>query len=152
MKGTRDLLSDSPKEGPVKLDCSQKAYDFFQKHISTDAEEFWIVALSSGLSVLEKKLLFRGTVDRCPFHPRDLIRFICSQNATSFVIAHNHPSGDPRPSREDIEITKKIFYLTRILEIPMNDHIILTSSQYFSFADNGLLHRFMALKSLRLRS
>jgi DNA repair protein RadC len=136
----------------MQLDSSLKAQDFFKKHIATDVEEFWIAALNSNLNVIEKKLLFRGTANSCLIHPRDIIRFVCLQNATSFVIAHNHPSGDPRPSTHDIAITKRIFHLSRILEIPLMDHIIISDSKYFSFADNGLLYKFSNLKSLRLRT
>lgn len=136
----------------MRLDSSQKAFYFFQKWIDPEVEEFWIAALNSNLTLIEKKLLFRGTANSCLIHPRDIIRFICTHNATSFVIAHNHPSGDPRPSRTDVLITKRIFQLGRMIEIPMNDHVILSQDKYFSFADAGSLLRFTTMKSLSLRS
>lgn len=115
-------------------------------------EEFWVIALNSNLEIIEKKLLFRGTVDRCLIHPRDLIRFLCSQNASAFIIAHNHPSGDPRPSKEDLAVTKKLVMLAMLIEIPMKDHLILSKKGYFSFADTGILARLYQARSLRLRS
>jgi DNA repair protein RadC len=134
----------------MKIDSSRKAYLCFQKSFATDIEEFWIASLGPQLELLEKRLLFRGTADRCLIHPRDMVRAICLQNATSFVVAHNHPSGNLRPSRPDIHITKKIFTLSRLLEIPMNDHLIVGKDQYFSFADSGYLGRFSNNKSLCL--
>jgi DNA repair protein RadC len=128
----------------MKIDSSQKAFAILSKHIAIDVEEFWVLALNSSLEIINKKMLFRGTVDRCPFHPRDLIRFLCSQNASCFVIAHNHPSGDSRPSQEDLEITKKIFVLSALVEIPLKDHLILSKENYFSFADTGWLKKISA--------
>jgi DNA repair protein RadC len=129
----------------MKIDSSQKAFAILSKHITTDVEEFWVLALNSSLEIISKKMLFRGTVDRCPFHPRDLIRFLCSQNASCFVVAHNHPSGDPRPSKDDLEITKKILMLSVLVEIPLKDHLILGKENYFSFADSGWLEKINAL-------
>jgi len=135
----------------MRINSSQQAHKIFEKIMAPDAEEFWVIALNSNLEILEKKLLFRGTVDRCLIHPRDIIRFLCSQNASSFIMAHNHPSGDPRPSKEDMNVTKKIVMLSMLVEIPMKDHLILSMQSYFSFADTGLLSRFFQQRSLRLR-
>ncbi len=133
------------------LNSSSKVFDFFSKHIANDVEEFWIAALDSRLKVIHFQMLFRGTADSCLTHPRDLIRFACTQNAISFVVAHNHPSGDPRPSRQDIEITKQITCLGQLTQIPLMDHLIIAKNNYFSFADCGLIARFSQMKSLRLR-
>ena len=135
----------------MRIDSSLKAYHSVQKWMASDVEEFWAVALNPDLQMIEKKLLFRGTVDSCPVHPRDLIRFLCLQNASSFVIAHNHPSGNLKPSSEDIQITKRLYLLTRILEIRMIDHVIVGPDSYFSFADSGWLTKFESQKLLRLR-
>lgn len=136
----------------MRLTSSRNAFAFFQKKFSADVEEFRIVALDPGLKPIEDQLLFRGTVDSCMIHPRDLIRFVCLKNATSFLVAHNHPSGEVRPSRSDIEITKRIVYLGCVLEIPLNDHLILAGESYFSFADQGLLRKYSNFKSSRQRS
>lgn len=132
------------------INSSQKAFACFEKVMATEVEEFWVLALNSGLKLIEKKLLFRGTVDRCLVHPRDLVKFVCSQNASSFVIAHNHPGGDPRPSGYDYEITKKFFHLSRFIEIPLKDHLILGKESYYSFADHGQFAKFQQQKLFRL--
>ncbi len=136
----------------MRINSSHKAYKIFEKVMDVQVEEFWAMALNSNLEILEKKLLFRGTVDRCLIHPRDIIRFLCSENATAYIIAHNHPGGDPRPSKEDLAITKKLVLLSMLVEIPMKDHLILSKNGYFSFADTGILERFSRLRSLRLRA
>ena len=82
------------------------------------------------------KCLFRGTVDACPVHPRDIFRFAIVHNASSFIIAHNHPSGDLKPSLSDLKFTKKLIRLSQTMQIPLIDHLILTKSSYCSFLDN----------------
>jgi DNA repair protein RadC len=134
----------------MRLDSSQKVFSILQRQMSQDVEEFWVLALDSQLKLLGKALLFRGTVDSCPVHARDLIRFICLKNSSSFIIAHNHPSGNPRPSRSDVVITKRIFHISELLEIKMNDHLIMTNERYFSFADTGFLNRMTSKRLLRL--
>lgn len=135
----------------MKLDSSLKSYTLFSKWMGVDVEEVWVAALNSQLSIIEKKLIFKGTVDSCLFHPREIIRFLCLYNASSFVVAHNHPGGNPKPSSSDIKLTKKIFELSKLIEIPLNDHLIIAGPKYFSFADSGALYRFELSKLSRLR-
>ncbi|PIS10707.1 MAG: DNA repair protein [Bdellovibrio sp. CG10_big_fil_rev_8_21_14_0_10_47_8] len=126
----------------MKVTSSRHAYSIFKKHLTREVEEFWVMALNSQLEIIQMEMLFRGTVHSCPFHPRDLIRFLCLSNCSGFVIAHNHPSGNSRPSKEDRFITKKIHALAQLVDIKMNDHLILGKDCYFSFADALLLKKF----------
>lgn len=135
----------------MKLDSSLKGYAFFSRWMDEDVEEVWVAALDSQLQIIDKKLIFRGTVNSCLFHPREIIRFLCLQNASSFVMAHNHPSGNPKPSNPDIKMTKKIFELSKLLEIPIQDHLIIAGEKYFSFADSGALYRLELSRLSRLR-
>lgn len=80
-------------------------------------------------------MLFRGTVDACTVHPRDIFRFGCLQNASQLIIAHNHPSGDPQPSEPDLEFTERLIKVGWAIEIPIVDHLILTPDTYFSMAE-----------------
>lgn len=118
-------------------------------HLSTlEVEEFWAIALNSKKQVLARACLFKGTVDSCSFHPRDLFRFAYLENSVSLIVAHNHPHSGSNPSEEDIEVTENILWAGKILQIDLLDHLILGSDGYFSFADNGLLDQ-MAQKLLR---
>jgi DNA repair protein RadC len=107
--------------------------------MNLDIEEFWVASLNSDKEVNAAACLFRGTVDHCLFHPRDVFRFVCLNNSSAFVVAHGHPSGHVQPSREEILITQQLFQLSMILEIPMTDHLIVSRRRYFSFLENGLL-------------
>lgn len=113
------------------------AYRQFQFAFSKDVEEFWGLALSANKKSIATRCLFRGTVDKCMVHPRDIFRFSLLNNASSLLLAHNHPSGDLHPSESDIEFTQKITKASHLMEIPIVDHLILGENDYWSFADNG---------------
>lgn len=113
------------------------AAHFFRSQIKPDIEEFWIAGLSPGQKILSSQCLFRGTVDSCLVHPRDVIRFVCLSNATYMIICHNHPSGDPEPSEEDIRLTNRLIKITQLIQIPLIDHIIVTQNSYTSFKENN---------------
>jgi DNA repair protein RadC len=119
------------------VNSSAKAHLLFQKRISFSAEEVWVTALNSRLDVIDIQLLFRGTIDFCPIHARDIFRFLCLANACTWIMAHNHPSGDPRPSRQDNQVTRRLWKLSQLMEIPLHDHLILSTAGYFSYADQG---------------
>lgn len=102
-------------------------------------EELWLITLNSNLNVIEHEMIFRGTATHCTFHPRDLVRSVCSRNASSFIIGHNHPSEVLTPSLNDKKVTRQINKISQLLEIKFQDHLILSKHEYFSFADNRLL-------------
>jgi DNA repair protein RadC len=110
----------------MSVTSAREVYWLLAPHIDWEVEEAWILALNSELSLIDYRLLSKGTVDHCLLHPRDIFRFIIRRNASSFILAHNHPSQNPMPSVEDIEMTKKILRLSWLHEIPLLDHVILT--------------------------
>lgn len=122
----------------MSINSSYKAYLAFPECVRADVEEFWILALNSRLEIINKQMLFRGSVNCCMIHPRDIIRFLCAHNAASFIIAHNHPSGDARPSHGDRKTTRRIINIAELIEIPMNDHLVLTAKAYYSFSEKKL--------------
>ncbi len=102
-----------------------------------ETEELWALALGPDKALLRSKMIFRGTVDACLVHPRDVFRFACMENASSMIIAHNHPSGNSKPSEQDIMFTRQLLRASRVLQIPLIDHLILTRNGYSSFANEG---------------
>jgi DNA repair protein RadC len=122
--------------GAMILSNSKCVADYLRgRFICPDVEEFWSLALNPGCELLAAKMLFRGTVDCCLIHPRDVFRFALQTNATTLVVGHNHPSGNCEPSRADIAMTKKLRAGGELLQIPVVDHVIVGAESHFSFAD-----------------
>lgn len=98
-------------------------------------EEFWGVFLNSRNSVIKKEMLFKGSLSHITFNVRDVIAKALSCDAAGCIIYHNHPSGSPLPSEEDIKQTKLITTALKIVGIYLHDHIIISPKNYYSFAD-----------------
>jgi DNA repair protein RadC len=103
-----------------------------------------IIALNRQLQVLGHQCLFRGTVDACPIHPREIFAYLLTLSASEFIMTHNHPTGSANPSSEDIAMTKRIQKAAGLMGIPLIDHLILSSSGYFSLTDHQLLPKYQS--------
>lgn len=121
----------------TSYDRSAKLAELLTKQINPWQEEAWVISLNSQLQCLQTHLAFRGTADHCPIHPRDVFRLLIQNNASFFAFAHNHPSGNHQPSREDLRMTERLVKAGRLMEIPLIDHIIFSNQGYYSFADHG---------------
>lgn len=120
---------------------SRFAFNLLKTKFNPDTEEFWLITLNSTLNATHTFMLSRGTLNYCTVHPRDLFRECLRANAFAFIMAHNHPSLDVEPSPEDIKLTERFFKISKLLEIPLVDHLIFTDKDYYSFKQNGLLGR-----------
>ncbi len=81
----------------------------------------------------------RGTVDHTPVYPREIVRRALDLGASAVILVHNHPSGDPTPSRADIEMTREIVAAAKALRISVHDHLVIGRSGHASFKALGLL-------------
>lgn len=100
-------------------------------------EYFYCIYLNNKNEVIERKLLFMGTINRSLVHPREIFKYAYLSSASSIICMHNHPSGDITPSREDIRLTNALVELGRINSIPVVDHIIVSDHEYYSFYEEG---------------
>lgn len=121
----------------MKITSPRRAHQYLKNKFRHDVEEFWVLALDAEKKLIASDCLFRGTVNQCMCHPRDVFRFAVKHNAVTLVIAHNHPSGNPEPSEEDNFITAKMVGAGLMMEIPIVDHIICAGDKYVSCADRG---------------
>lgn len=112
---------------------------FLKTRISFDVEEFWCIALTSNKKVKKATCLFRGSVDACLVHPREIFHFAIKNKASNILIAHSHPSGDPRPSEADLLFTRKLQLASCFIEITILDHVIMAKNQYVSLLGSGYL-------------
>lgn len=103
-----------------------------------DVEEFRILYLDSKFKLLGEEVQQRGTIDQVSVHPREVIKSAVAKFAKAIILVHNHPSGDVKPSRADIEVTKLINEALKTVEIQLVDHIIISKNDYYSFNDHRL--------------
>lgn len=96
-----------------------------------DREHFAVLCLSARGAAVAFKLVSTGTMTSCLVHPREVFGFAVREGAAHIVIAHNHPSGDPTPSPEDLQLTDRLVEAGRIMGIPVVDHIVLGSGHTF---------------------
>lgn len=102
-------------------------------------EQFGIVMLDSKLHIVRIKVVAIGSLDSTVAHPREVFREAVLASAAAIVLFHNHPSGDPTPSKDDLELTERMLDAADIMGIQVVDHIILAAHRYFSLQEAGLL-------------
>jgi DNA repair protein RadC len=101
------------------------------------SEEFWVLLCDVKNQVTGSAMVSRGTLDASLVHPREVFRLAIAGNAANVVFVHNHPSGDPEPSAEDVTLTERLVEAGRLLGIPVLDHIIIGDTNYVSLAERG---------------
>ena len=102
-------------------------------------EVFGLVFLDSGHGVLGLEILFQGTIDGAAVYPREVVKRALDANAAAVILVHNHPSGNPEPSRADQLLTERICKALETVEIRVLDHLIVAGSGVVSFAERGLI-------------
>ncbi len=102
-------------------------------------ERFYILCLDSKCNLIKPVLVSEGTIDAVTIYPRLVVEKCLNVGAQSVILMHNHPSGDPRPSNQDIEMTKNIVNALNAIDIRVFDHIIVSYSECFSFKHQGLI-------------
>ena len=100
-------------------------------------EHFMVLYLDKNKKIIEKKVVFLGTLNRSLVHPRETFHSAVVNNCPFIVIGHNHPSGNIQPSLEDIEMTRKLEKGGQILGVKVLDHVIITDTGHYSFKANG---------------
>ncbi len=130
-------------ENKINLKSPYYVWELLQYEIiGKRVEHFYVLILDNKNNCLKKSLISKGTVSETIAHPREIFLSGVKEGASSIIIAHNHPSGDVTPSRDDIVTTKRIYEAGRILGIPLVDHIIVTANNYFSFKEEGYFETF----------
>jgi DNA repair protein RadC len=104
-------------------------------------EQFGIVMLDTKHRVIRTKVLSIGSLDTTVVHPREVFREAASAAAASIVLFHNHPSGDPTPSPDDLVLTTRMVNAGDIMGIEVLDHLILADQRYFSLIESGKMQR-----------
>jgi DNA repair protein RadC len=100
-------------------------------------EKFVVLALDTKNNIIARQEVFKGSLNAAIVHPREVFSFALKHNAASIVVAHNHPSTDPLPSRQDIEVTSRLKGVGKIVGIELLDHIIVGGTRFISLKEKG---------------
>ena len=132
--------TDIGAEEKIKLNSSQTVYAFLKSKLSDlPHEEFWVIYLSRNNNVIKTECISKGGVSGTVVDIRLILKPAIECLASSMILAHNHPSGNLKPSQEDMTITKKVKEAAKLLDMVIQDHLIFGDQTYFSFADEGLM-------------
>jgi DNA repair protein RadC len=119
----------------------QLASHLLPQHGSRPVEQFGIVLLDTKHRLIQIRLVSSGSLDSTVAHPREVFRDAIAGRAAAIVLFHNHPSGDPRPSADDVALTARLVAAGQVIGIEVLDHLILADQRYYSFAEAGQLPR-----------
>ena len=137
-------LSYKPKFKSLhQVTCSEDAYRYllptYKEGTICYKEYFKVLFLNQAKQVLGYTLISEGGITETSVDVRVILQAALLTNSVAIILAHNHPSGNLKPSRQDMEITKQVRDAAQFMRIKVLDHIILTDTKYYSFADEGIL-------------
>lgn len=136
--GRRRKEMESEKK--PKIQTASQAYNFLKPHLlDLDHEQFWVIYLNRANQLLKAEMISAGGVSGTLVDAKLIFKKALEVLASQIVLAHNHPSGNLRPSEQDVRLTKKMKAAGQTLDIPVLDHIIFTDQGYFSFSEQSMM-------------
>ena len=136
---TRRLRARTPGSRRVLGSPSEVYAAFAPLMEDLKREVFRVALLDAQNRLLRDRIVSEGTLSASLVHPREVFKPAILESAASVILLHNHPSGDPTPSREDIRLTRQLVECARLLELPIHDHVVIGHGRFVSFAEQGLL-------------
>ncbi len=119
---------------------ADEVMDYLKHNLRDKSKELFLVIYLNGRNqILNMEELFEGTLSTSAVYPREVVKRALDNDAAALVFVHNHPSGNPNPSQDDLTITKKLVEAAKSIEVSVHDHLIIAGNDVYSFADHGLL-------------
>jgi len=116
------------------------AYQYLQTLLSPlDYEVFGVVFLNSHNRIIQFEVMFRGTLNSCSVHPKQIVKRTVELNAAAVLLVHNHPSGNTEPSDADKRLTIQLQNALELIDVPVLDHLIVSAKGWYSFAEHHLI-------------
>jgi DNA repair protein RadC len=132
-------LEQKYKRG-IKFETPIAAADYFRVRLGLlEYESFNCAYLDNRHALVSCEEMFRGTINGCSVHPREIVKRALQLNAAAVICAHNHPSGVPEPSNADKAITTRLVNVLNLVDVRLLDHFVVGGSEYFSFSERGLI-------------
>jgi DNA repair protein RadC len=144
--GRRVLLRSATAARPSFASSAEVARWARLRLAALDHEQVWVLALDGRNGLRAARRVAQGGLHGCSVHPRDVLRAAVREAASAFVLVHNHPSGDPAPSAEDVELTNMVARAASVLGTPLVDHVIVASGGHASLLDMGVIKEPPALR------
>ena len=136
-------IFEAPKAMPGgPLETSRAVFERCKEYQKADREMMLCLYLNAKSSLFHIEVHSIGTIDSSAVYPLEIVRLALLRSASSVILVHNHPSGDPEPSICDKEVTKGIWCACKLLGVSLLDHIILGADTFYSFADHGLMEDY----------
>jgi DNA repair protein RadC len=132
-------LNPSTAEERFAIRSPEDAYNYLKDMQYLTREEFVCLGLNTKNEVMFRQTIFKGSLNSSIVHPRETFLPLIKRCCASAIVAHNHPSGQPAPSREDVEVTKRLAEVGKIVGIEVLDHVIIGHEKYVSLKEKGYL-------------
>ena len=137
-------MMDVETQAPL-LKEGKEIYCFMRPHLQAlPYESLWVLLLDARFRLLERKEVSRGSLTQSIAHPREVFKWAIAKRSYAIALVHNHPSGDPAPSKSDISFTKRLSQVGDLLQLPLIDHVIIGTATidrapYYSFFEAGMI-------------
>jgi DNA repair protein RadC len=127
-------------ETGAPLRSAEDVFHHFREQLGSEKhEQFYVVLLNNKNRKIREVKISEGSLTASLVHPREVYNPVIRESAAGVIFVHNHPSGDPAPSPEDIEITKRLKDVGEVMGVRVLDHVVIGHERYFSFSDKGML-------------
>ena len=124
---------------PERVTSANDVYHALAEYSCKNQEHFILITLDGASKIIEKRVIFIGTLNQSLVHPREIFRPAILDNSAGIIISHNHPSGTLSASRADVQITQRLKEVAKLVGIELLDHVIISKNGYYSFSDEGML-------------
>ncbi len=133
------VKEEAQRQSIDRITSASDVYSLLADYSTKEQEHFLLITLDGASKVIEKRVIFIGTLNQSLVHPREIFRPAILDNSAGIIVAHNHPSGTLVASRADVQVTQRLKEVSKLVGIELLDHVILASTGYYSFSDEGLL-------------
>ena len=123
-----------------RIQSAKNVFEILKNELGNKKKEYFkVLSLDSRNQLISIDNVSIGTINANLVHPREVFKTAIQHLATSIIVVHNHPSGDPEPSEADLKITKRLIEAGKLIDINILDHVIVTKTRFFSFKDKGII-------------